>query len=1450
MSPPFPSSSPEEGYLGDSHRSLRIREVFKYFRPDVDTPTAEAPRTSALGPLPESSPLTSVASYDPVLVCFTNLTARILNCRRAMITVASASKSYLIAESTQSLSLNSPHTHDPGDQLWLGCGTVMPSGGTLCELTIGLIPSPDADQEFIYEVNDLAEHPVYRDAPFVTGWPHKRYYCAAPLRTPNGVSIGTLCVFDEHPKPDGLTEDQKITLSGMSDIVMNYLETKQGKKDLQKSRAMEMGLSRFIAEGFLPGEGIEMTERRDGRLLERKELEARRLKELERKKMVERKRLMFQQRKFAEMMRERNADVDTHQRSGTTNLPVAAGAGTGAKDDAGKRIPQYPLLCMNPSNTEHVTELSLMDTMTFPSTMPRPLPSPSPETHSAYRQSDTLLTPPASTSSSSYFNGKLEGSHYFDGACSSAQSCSGSSEQACRRQSAYEKTSSFEPQFRSMFYRAATLIRSSIDADVVFLDGDLEGFFGPEACDKPNSCGLAHISTDKEAEQATRAERPRACRRRSGILGYATSNGSSNDSGGSHNIEDLGFDVAELNEEILNKLVEENEQGRIVALVDDSEEWRREVRSQKADDTQTDSILQRFLPGAKSIILVPLFDPNHKLFAVCFAWTTSATKTFSGDVEGSFVTAVANCIMAESTRLTIFNADKAKGEFISSISHELRSPLHGILASAQFLAESNVDPYQRSFVETIVSCGTTLLDTINHVLDFQKLNSLLEKDIRLARRSIAHLDDNDDRVQIEKTVNNQKSDIDLSGLVQDIVEGVCLGSEFQQSTARAAGDPPLSGIVSREDGSQITVIIDIDHRDDGWVFYAHPAALKRVINNIAGNAMKYTESGWVRVRLRAEDMAPDAQGNKRAMVKLSVSDSGKGISREFLKTKLFTPFSQQNPLAAGAGLGMSIVRQIIDVMDGKIDVKSQVGKGTKVTVSVPLIHRVVPLTLNLSPSERVDDALDVRSLAAGMKIRMVGFQTFLRTQAPCPMADAANFLRNSIERYVTVHFGMKIHDDESRSLDDVDIIIANEGEGEDDVLRELGAGNAPVIVLCSHPPVDGGASRFAGRVSTFVRKPCGPKKFARALAFCLDEMRRQDNSSEYDTANEEFSAYSDEEDDDVANESESASVSSSNAPSTPPSATAIDSFFGTKVTRWQAPRRNAASDTSSSSSSIGSVSGRIALPPLKRTPALPSTTTGTLTLPTTTTTTITTATTADTTPAPAPTKPSVLAVEDNRINLMLLVTFLRKNGYPFDTAVDGLEALEKVKAKDGGYDIILMDLQMPIMSGIESTREIRRYLAEQQQQTDEEAKTAKKQKRSFIVALTGLDTASDQREAFSAGVDSFMVKPVNFRGLEKTLCEGLKEQDKGKEGEEEEKEGEGEEVGVGKGEDKEEGKDKGEREGKEEGEEKDKGKGVGKGKQVEVQVETRKETLLVEKVVETRKETVVEVRQGGHKHRT
>lgn len=143
--------------------------------------------------------------------------------------------------------------------------------------------------------------------------------------------------------------------------------------------------------------------------------------------------------------------------------------------------------------------------------------------------------------------------------------------------------------------------------------------------------------------------------------------------------------------------------------------------------------------------------------------------------------------------------------------------------------------------------------------------------------------------------------------------------------------------------------------------------------------------------------------------------------------------------------------------------------------------------------------------------------------------------------------------------------------------------------------------------------------------------------------------------------------------------------------------------------------------------------------------------------------PNILLVDDNKINLQLLVTFMKKAKFQYTPASDGLEALNAYKAAADAilspssptptrpiFDFILMDLSMPIMDGLTSTREIRKVEKERR------LKPAK------IFALTGLASASAQEEAFASGVDHFLPKPVNFKEL-RGLLQMIDEEQDGRE---------------------------------------------------------------------------------------
>jgi CheY-like chemotaxis protein len=136
----------------------------------------------------------------------------------------------------------------------------------------------------------------------------------------------------------------------------------------------------------------------------------------------------------------------------------------------------------------------------------------------------------------------------------------------------------------------------------------------------------------------------------------------------------------------------------------------------------------------------------------------------------------------------------------------------------------------------------------------------------------------------------------------------------------------------------------------------------------------------------------------------------------------------------------------------------------------------------------------------------------------------------------------------------------------------------------------------------------------------------------------------------------------------------------------------------------------------------------------------------------------VLLVDDNRVNLQLLVTYIKRSGHYFRTASNGLEALETYKSEcdssepnsdnaisgmqNAPFDYVLMDVSMPIMDGLTSTREIRAH---------ERANNIKPAK---VIALTGLASAQAQQEAYSSGVDTFMTKPVKLKELGKMLDAG------------------------------------------------------------------------------------------------
>lgn len=204
---------------------------------------------------------------------------------------------------------------------------------------------------------------------------------------------------------------------------------------------------------------------------------------------------------------------------------------------------------------------------------------------------------------------------------------------------------------------------------------------------------------------------------------------------------------------------------------------------------------------------------------------------------------------------------------------------------------------------------------------------------------------------------NLYADVDISVVCEEVVEGVFAGHVFQNVTAQSFDMVPdargkmsnpknllSSNVMMGQESlqqSEVAVILDVDIQN--YHFITQPGAFRRVIMNLLGNALKYTSHGYVRIMLGAtemEDLHTGSENIPRSTATITVTDTGRGISADFLRSKLFTPFAQENSLSSGTGLGLSIVRSIIALLEGEITIDSELGRGTRKHLSTHTLNLI------------------------------------------------------------------------------------------------------------------------------------------------------------------------------------------------------------------------------------------------------------------------------------------------------------------------------------------------------------------------------------------------------------------------------------------------------------------------------------------------------------------------------
>ncbi|KAF2492138.1 hypothetical protein BU16DRAFT_105080 [Lophium mytilinum] len=1192
------------------------------------------------------------SSRDKALTSWAQLAALRLNVRRGMVSLIDSSQQFILAEATKSLSLVSDKRHKPGDEVWLG-NTIIARTDGVCHHALASTYSALEEDGSTYTtealvIPDLRLDDRFKDRDYVKGSPGVHFYAGVPFKTKAGHKIGVYAVSSDEPR-FGLDADELRFMEDVAATIMEHLEMARDRDDRYNGEKLVRGLAQFI-EGMSSTNPLEDPE-------EKPPLKPR-LQRGSNGSVMERQ---TENSRIENIDQTEFAEIPAVPMNTSETLPGDALANAGP-------TPHYPTndaARVYSRAAQIIRDSARADGVVFFSATAGQLMGRSPESSASSNASDLTDESPSSETDN---------------------------EIQPRQQRRRNKAKS----------RAALSDSSTGEND--------------SAAQRKDFCPLVACSVSNETAQKSE-------------LLYKTLALTEDDMqryfrrfpyGKSFSFTEHGSGISSGDESV----------GEVMDQAPGDDNGLNSTKKFKLEPFVPTELL-KFLSDVRTLIFLPLWDFSEgKYVAGAFIWSDQIGRLVNPDRELPYLKAFSYSIMSEVARQNAQRSDLAKTTFIASISHELRSPLHGILGSLEFLHDTTMDGYQAGLLSSIETCGKTLLDTIDHVLDYAKINKL-----RNAKgRKKAGIVKSRRRSGVDRNnIIGLTVEFDLSVLVEEVVDTVCAGHAFKRAHPWNFHDPDVShdssshpsSVVSASNdvpavasllpqeyaGDDVLVILDVESRSS-WNVKTPPGALRRIVMNLLGNALKYTKKGRIIVSLKAKAETEPSTIN----VRLRFVDTGKGMSMEYQRTKLFSPFSQEDPFSVGTGLGLSIVRQIIKSLGGTITVKSTQLVGTEIDVVLSL---PVAETSEL-PSEPI-----MPLVAASTKCLTLCLLDY-NNEGEKSQSENAHLVHASIEGTARDWFHMSVIRSPNMNGVSADMFLYAEPPSMETYLSRHGPipksiqgdepNYAPIIVMCTsaiRALKFKSSLKAEGRVVQAIPQPCGPRKLAKVLERCLDDIKSISNGT-----------YNSQPSPEPSN--------ATPPPTTPP-----------PTTSQQAPKR-AATDEHQDSLPMRprqqSENTDLPSPEQKKT------------IPTSSPSTVGhegSVSKGGKTPRPTPTRTHsarqsqdivrVLLVDDNSINLQLLVMFMKKHKLPYGSARDGLEALETYKraCEDPGerFDFVLMDISMPVMDGLECTRLIRAF--------EEERKVPP----ATIIALTGLASAQAQQEAMSSGVNHYLAKPVKFQEL-------------------------------------------------------------------------------------------------------
>lgn len=408
------------------------------------------------------------------------------------------------------------------------------------------------------------------------------------------------------------------------------------------------------------------------------------------------------------------------------------------------------------------------------------------------------------------------------------------------------------------------------------------------------------------------------------------------------------------------------------------------------------------------------------------------------------------------------SANKAKTAFLANMSHELRTPMNAILGYTQILQQGQYDvSSNKQYLQTISESGEHLLQMINDILDLSKIEAG-KMEMRLEAFSPGKL-------------------------VQDVTQMFKVRTDKNNIGIKKQISPEIPNLIESD-----------QHR------------LRQILINLISNAVKFTEQGEVKVKLDKGDMEVH---DGLLSLSFKVSDSGKGIPPDS-QEQIFEAFSQVgDDYRQGTGLGLAITGQIINLLNGEIDLKSEVGKGSEFTVQVPVKevqkeeeteelkhHRIVE---RVKPKDKkgnkwlvlvVDDIKHNRNMTSAM-LSQVGFE--------CIEAQNGNIALDMYQQYLPDIVLMDVVMPEMSGIEAVKKIREQEEENESEY-------RLPVIAVTASGFDDSQSKMVQLKFDDYLRKPFKREVILETIGKYLSVdyiYRKQANFNKEDEGQTEADSY-------------------------------------------------------------------------------------------------------------------------------------------------------------------------------------------------------------------------------------------------------------------------------------------------------------------------------------------------------